>query len=102
MGALCLPLFWYASLCLLSGFATILKRKRKLVALILMSYCECSVALPHHAEVWSAVCDCGITWSYSLFNKKDFQRLKITYHPLMICNNNSVVWPINILSLSSN
>ena len=25
------------------------------------------MALPHGAMGWSAVCDCGISWSYSLF-----------------------------------
>ena len=29
-------------------------------------YSKCSVALPHGAVGWSAVCDCGISWSYSL------------------------------------
>ena len=24
-------------------------------------YCKCSVALPHSAMGWSAVCDCGIS-----------------------------------------
>ena len=38
MGALCLSLFWYALLCVLSSFAIILKRKRELVALLLLSY----------------------------------------------------------------
>ena len=28
--------------------------------------CECSVALPHDAVGWSAVCDCGIFLSSSL------------------------------------
>ena len=28
--------------------------------------CWFSVALPHGAVGWSAVCDCGISWSYSL------------------------------------
>ena len=28
--------------------------------------CKCSVALPHCAVGWSAVCDCGICWLYSL------------------------------------
>ena len=31
--------------------------------------CNCSLPLPHGAMVWSAVCDCGISWSYSLFEK---------------------------------
>ena len=26
-----------------------------------------SMPLPHSAVGWSAVCDCGITWSYSHF-----------------------------------
>ena len=26
--------------------------------------CWCFVSLPHGAVSWSAVCDCGITWSY--------------------------------------
>ena len=38
MGVLCLSLFWYALLCVLSSFAIILKRKRELVALLLLSY----------------------------------------------------------------
>ena len=36
MGALCLSLFCYALLCVLSSFAIILKRKRELVALLLL------------------------------------------------------------------
>ena len=28
--------------------------------------CQCSVALPHGAMGWSAVCDGGISWSYPL------------------------------------
>ena len=36
--ALCLSLFCYALLCVHSNFAIILKRKRKLVALLLLSY----------------------------------------------------------------
>ena len=42
-------------------FTIILKRKRKLVALLLSCYCKCSVALPHGAMDWSAGCDCGIS-----------------------------------------
>ena len=37
-GVLCLSLFRYALLCVLSSFAIILKRKRDLVALLLLSY----------------------------------------------------------------
>ena len=58
MGVLCLSLFWYALLCALSSFATILKRKRELVALLLIvlrisCYCKCSVAFPHDILGWS-------------------------------------------------
>ena len=38
MGVLCLSLFCYALLCVHSSFAIILKRKRKPVALLLLSY----------------------------------------------------------------
>ena len=54
MGALCLSLFWYAIFYVLSGFAIILTRKRKLIALLLLSFgCLVTVnvlwALPHGA-----------------------------------------------------
>ena len=65
MRVLCLSLFRYAFLCVHSSFAIILERKRKLVALLLLSYryivTKCSVALPHGAVGWFAVCDCGIS-----------------------------------------
>ena len=38
VGVLFLSLFWYALLCALSSFAIILKRKRELVALLLLPY----------------------------------------------------------------
>ena len=38
VGFLCLSLFCYALLCVLSSFAINLKRKRELVALLLLSY----------------------------------------------------------------
>ena len=41
---LCLSLFCYALLCVHSSFAIILKRKRKLVALLLLSY-RCIVTI---------------------------------------------------------
>ena len=48
-----------------SSFAIILKRKRKLVAVIIVKqmYCyyKCAVAIPHGAVDWSAACDCGIS-----------------------------------------
>ena len=37
-------LFWYALLCVLSSFAIILKRKRELVALLLLCY-RCIVTI---------------------------------------------------------
>ena len=44
VGVLCLSLFCYALLCVHSSFANILKRKRKLVALLLLSY-RCIVTI---------------------------------------------------------
>ena len=29
-------------------------------------YCKCPVALPHGTVGWSAVCECRISWSYSI------------------------------------
>ena len=50
MGVLCLHLFCCALLCVLSRFAIILKSKRELVVLLLLSYgclvTVCSVTLP--------------------------------------------------------
>ena len=61
VGAFGLSLFCYALLCVHSSFATILMRKRKLVALLFYCYYKCSVALIHGAVGWSSVCDCGIS-----------------------------------------
>ena len=44
VGGLCLSLFCYALLCVHYSFAIILKRKRKLVALLLLSY-RCIVTI---------------------------------------------------------
>ena len=44
VGVLCLSLLWYALLCVHSSFAIILKRKRKLAALLLLSY-RCIVSI---------------------------------------------------------
>ena len=47
VGVLCLSLFCYALLCVHSSFAIILKRKRKLVALLLLSYrCIVTINVP--------------------------------------------------------
>ena len=66
VGVLCLSLFCYALLCVYLSFAILLKRKRKLATLLLLSYRCCSVALPHFAVGWPAVCNGGISRSYSL------------------------------------
>ena len=48
--------------CVHSSFAVILKRKRKLVALLLLSYRQkYYVAIPCGAVGWSALCDCCIS-----------------------------------------
>ena len=48
----------------LSSLETILPRKRELIAFI---YFSCvAVSLPHGAVGWPVVCDCCISWSYSL------------------------------------
>ena len=64
-GVPCWSLFWYALLYALSSFAITLTRKRELVASLLLPLMSCFtcyiVALPHGAEGWSAVCDCGIS-----------------------------------------
>ena len=44
VGVLCLSLFCYALLCIHSSFTIILKRKRKLIALLLLS-CRCIVTV---------------------------------------------------------
>ena len=84
-----MSLFCNALLCVHSSFAIILKRKRNLVALLLLSYrcivtinvlClslypamtiavdlgrkatqQYSVALPHSALGWPEVCDCSVS-----------------------------------------
>ena len=59
VGTLCLSLFCCAFLCVHSSFAITLKRKRKLVALLLLSCgclvkCKYSVTLSQGALGWSA------------------------------------------------
>ena len=48
-------------------------------------YCICSVALPHSAVGWSAVCNCGISWSYSLTYRLNLVQL--------IKENEILQWP---------
>ena len=59
VGVLCLCLFCSAIFCVHSSFSIILKRKRKLIALCVLSYrCYYTryVVLTHGAVGWSAVC----------------------------------------------
>ena len=53
----------FSIICCLSSFAIIMMGKRKLVGLLSCDS-QCSVALPHGAMGWSAVCDFDIVWSY--------------------------------------
>ena len=57
-------MFCCALLYVHSSFAIIVMGKRELVASLWSR--ECCVALPHDATGLSAVCDCGISYSYSL------------------------------------
>ena len=65
-GSLFMSLFCYALLFVHSSFAIILKRKFAFICLQLSCYCKGSMAPPHGALGWSAVCGCDISWSYSL------------------------------------
>ena len=61
------------------------------------SYCKYSVALPHGAVGWSAVCDCGISWPYSLVSFIFSHLLKDTaMKPTFV-----YVKPPNLLKLAS-
>ena len=97
VGGLCLSLFCHVHF----SFAIILKRKRTLVACycVLQMYCyyKCSVALPHSTMGWSAVCHCGISWSYSLTFKyiSCFGHCSLNTYAVIF----SVPW-INLLSRS--
>ena len=53
---------------MLNSFAIILMGKRELIVFFncYSVVCKCSVALLPGALRWSAVCDCGISKSYSL------------------------------------
>ena len=62
VGVLCLSMFCYALLCVHSSVEE--EEKAGCFAIIVLQmYCyfKCSVALPHGAVGWSAVCDCGIS-----------------------------------------
>ena len=60
-------------------------------------FCYCSVALPHGAMGWSAVCDCGISLSYSLAFFLTLGRLNyaflqkgLSYKKLYLSNSESL------------
>ena len=54
-----------ALLCVHSGFAFVLRRKRNLVALLVLCYrCLVTTVNVLGAVCWSAVCDCGISGLY--------------------------------------
>ena len=61
----CFCVFCHALFCVHSNFAIILKEEKAgcLAIIDLQMYCNygCSVALPHRALGWSAVCDCGVS-----------------------------------------
>ena len=66
VGVLCLSLFCYALLCVLSSFANHLEEEERtgcfaFTVLRISCYCKCHMALPDGAVGWSAVCDCGIS-----------------------------------------
>ena len=39
----------------------VIKKSNAFIVFQMFCYCKGSVALPHCAEGWSAVCDCGIS-----------------------------------------
>ena len=60
---------WYALHFVLTSFHLDMEEIAECFAIIvfLMSCsCQCSVAFSHGASGWSTVCDCSISWSYSL------------------------------------
>ena len=61
VGVLCWLLFCYSVLqCVFYSFAIILTKKRKLVALLLLSSWRLVTVRAHDAVGCSAVCECGI------------------------------------------
>ena len=52
--------------------------------LVFLLSCDCCVALPHDAMGLSAVCDCGISRSYSLFVMPMLYCLGLQYGQLSI------------------
>ena len=61
------------------------RKLRGLVALLLLFsechvLCNCSLPLPRAAVGWSVVCDCGISWSYSLTFRLMDEKLTTILH----------------------
>ena len=59
-----------------------------LLYFVFLVSCGCCVALPHNATGLTANCDCGISWSYSLF--------------LSVVTWNEIVWTVNLIINHSN
>ena len=55
-----------------------------------MSY-DCSVVLPHGAVGWSAVCDCGISGSYSLIFRQSYANRSALYIKIIKFNTMAVL-----------
>ena len=62
-GPLCLSLFWYALLCAFPCSNHLEEKDFVFIVSSISCHFICSVALPHGAMGWSAVCDSGISWS---------------------------------------
>ena len=82
VGVLCLPLFCFALLCVLSSFAIIFEEEERagcFACIVLRMSCCCkrSVTFPNETVGWSAMLDdCGISWSYTP---------TFLYHILFVC-----------------
>ena len=66
VGVLCLSLCCYVLLFVHSSEEEEEAGCFAIIVLQMYCYYKCSVALPHGAVGWSAVCDCGISLTYSL------------------------------------
>ena len=67
VGVLCGVLVLCVLPFVLSSLAIILLRKKELVVVLkLCCSCLCFLSLPRCTMVWSAGCDCGSPWVYSL------------------------------------
>ena len=69
-------MFCYAVLRVFFSFAIILMGKWddccNLIVFLMFCACKCYVALLNGTVGWSAVCDCGILWLYSLLLSKTY------------------------------